>query len=247
MSFPKWVGLNSGDEKETSSSDKGRALGVRGFTEDGRVFRWAKNAGSGLAPHKLVQGPAENSSNDAALDIVGGLSSGVTTINVITQAALTKDELKDGFVTIDTAPGFGMYKIASNPAADSGATVEITLVENDPLREPLSSGTTKVGFRHNQFNGTIVAPTTITGALLGISPCSVAADQYYWVQEGDFTLVHTDVAPVVNTDLIFGATSAGNLNARTSALNDIPEISVAQSIDAGAGADKNNFVRLNLV
>lgn len=246
MSFPSWVGLASGMEKETSSAAKGRALGVRGFTEDGRVFRWSLNASVGLAPHKLVQGPAENSSNDAALDIVGGTDTGVFEIKVITQAALNRDEYKDGWITVDTEPGFGMYKIKSHDAASSGDTVTFKLAENDPLREALSSGTTKVGLRHNPYRGTIVAPTTITGALVGFTACSVAPNQYFWVQEADWALVHTDVAPAVNTDLMFGGTSAGTINARSSALNDIPEISVAHSVDAGAGADKNNFVRANL-
>lgn len=246
MSFPKWVGLNSGQEKETSSSDRGRALGVRGFTEDGRVFRWALNASVGLAPHKLIQGPAENSSNDDALDVVGGTDTGVFTITVVNQATVTADEYKDGWVTVDTSPGFGMYKVKSHPAAASGAELEITLAGNDPLREALSSGTTKVGLRHSPYRGTIVAPTTITGALVGFTTCSVAPNRYYWVQEADWALVHTDGAPAVNTDLMFGGASAGNLTARSSALNDVPEISVAHSVDAGAGADKNNFVRANL-
>lgn len=246
MSFVSWVGLAAGDEKETSSAALGRALGKIGWTDDGRKFRWAKNGATALAPAVLVQGVAANSSQDAALDVVGGTSTGVNQITVTVQAAVTRDQYKDGWITIDTGPGVGMYRVKSHGAASSGEDLTFTLADNDPLRVALSSGTTKVGLRPSPFSGTVVAPTTVTGPLLGITACSVTASHYYWVQEADFGLWDTDVAPVVNTDLIFGASSAGKGNARSSALDDIPEISIAHSVDAGAGADKPNFVRINI-
>jgi hypothetical protein len=245
MSLPTWVGLASGDEKETSSAAKERSLGTIGWTEVGGKYRWAKNSSVALAGGVLVQGPAANSSQDAALDISGG-AAGATELGVVVQATVTRDQYKDGWVTVDTGPGVAKYKIKSHAAASSGATLTIALAPNDPVVGAMSSGTTKVGLRENPYKNVIVAPTTVTGPLLGITQCSVAASHYFWVQESDFGIWDTDVAPAVNTSLIFGGTSAGKGNARSSALNDIPEITIAESVDAGAGADKANFVRIKL-
>lgn len=247
MSFVTEVGMASGDEKFTSSAAKERALGTIGQTEDGRRFRWFKNGGTALTAGKLVQSAAANSSQDAALVVTAGVAVGAYTVPVTVQATVTRDQYKGGFLTVEGAPGVGMYKVAGNPAASSGATINITLAPNDPIIGTALSTASTVGLRSSPYSGVIVTPTTVTGAILGVTTCSVSANFYGWMQEGDFGFLHTDIAPAVNTSLMFGGTSAGNANARSSALNDVPEITVADSVDAGAGADAFNFVRLKLV
>jgi hypothetical protein len=254
MSFPVTIGLNNGGEKVTSTDSHGRALGVRGVTPDGRVFRWAENGAVALEAGVLVQGVAANSSLDAALDVVNATATGVTTLTIQLAAAsgdlggATANYYKDGYVTVDTSPGQAMFAIESHTARSSTAAGPVTFSfgDNDIIRDAMTSGTTKVGIRPSPYKDTIVAPTTITGPIIGVVQTAVAASEFYWVQESGWALANTDVAPAVNTGLIFGATSAGHLNARTSALNDIPEIEIGQSVDAGAGADKTNFIKLTL-
>ena len=253
MSFPVTVGLDNGGEKVTSTDSHGRSLGVRGVTPDGRVFRWAENGAVALQAGVLVQGVAANSSLDAALNVVAP-TTGVTQLSIAVVASsgddgvTTKDWYKDGYVTVDTSPGQAIFAIKSHPAKTStGAeTVVFQFGDNDIIREAMTSGTTKVGLRPSPYKDTIVAPTTITGPIIGVVQTAVPASSFYWVQESGWALANTDVAPAVNTALIFGGTSASHLNARTSALDDIPEISIGHSVDAGAGADKTNFIKLAL-
>lgn len=251
MSFPTIAGITFGEVNETSSHDRGNPEGLLGQTPDGALFRWMKSGSVALSPFLLVQSAAVNSSNDAALDIVGGTSTGGVTVQVITQKALTVDEYKNGFLTIDTAPGEGRYRIAGNQSGASGATVTITLDESSPLKEALSSGTTKVGLWHNLYKDVIVCPTTVTGLPLGVPQVSVASATWFWGQSGGLGMVETDNAPAVNTPLVPSASSAGSLESMslTSAndsVSQVDQITVAIGISAGAGADKANLVKFVL-
>ncbi len=244
MAFPWTAGIPNGAEKVTSSgSNLDNKLGHSAQTEDGRVFRFMQNGSVALEPGVIVQGRADNSSNDANLTPTA-TSSGSFTVEIGSSATLTANEYAGGFLVVDTAPGEAMYKIKSHPAASTGA-VTITLDDNDPLRVALST-VSKVGLRYNPYKNVIVAPTTITGPIVGVTQTNVNSGAYFWGQVKGFGVMNTDVAPAVNTDLIFGGTSAGHANARSSALNDVPEISVGAGVTAGAGADKVNFVRIGI-
>ena len=246
MSFPVTVGLNYGDELTTSTSKHGRALGTVGVLPDGRAFKWALNStAAALEGGVLVQGAAPNSSQDAGLDIVGGSASAIT-LGVITQAATTRDQYVDGYLTVDTGPGEGLFRIGANTSGASGTEVTISFEGEAKIVTAMSSGTTKVGLYESPYKNAVVAPTTITGPVLGFSPADVPAGEYFWVQDRGWGIANADAAPVVNTDLIFGGTSAGHVNPRSSALDDVPEFSVARSITAGGGADVINFVDITL-
>ena len=244
MSFPWIAGINNGAEKVTSSSGNDGKLGHLAQTEDGRVFRYMQNGSVALTAGVVVQGPAVNSSNDAALP-VAAVSSGGVEVTPTIQATVTRNQFAGGFLVVDTPPGAAVYKIASNTAGSSGGTITVSLDPNDILKEALTT-TTRVGLRENPYKNVIVTPTTVTGPLAGSPQVDVSSGHYFWGQVNGFGGVHTDVAPAVNTDLIFGGTSAGHLNARSSALNDVPEITVAHSVDAGAGADKVNFAKFKI-
>lgn len=246
MSFPVTVGLGEGDQLVTSTNSTLRALGTKGTTPDGKVFRWALNGSVALQGGVLIQGAPPNASQDAGLAIVNATTTGVSSLSVTTQAATTRDQYKDGYLTVDTSPGQALFQIASNTSGASGANVEVKFKNDAKIREAMTSGTTTVGLYESPYKNTIVAPTTITGPVVGVSPGAVDSAVYFWAQTAGWALANCDVAPAVNTALIFGGTSAGHLNARTSALNDIPEIEIGRSITAGAGADAYNFIQLAL-
>lgn len=252
MSFPTVSGITYGEVNRTSSVDHGNLPGLLGQTPDGALFRWTKAGASALNPFELVQSAAVNSSNDGALDIVGGTDSGAFTVTVINQkSSVATDEYKGGFLVIDTGPGEGRHLIAGNDAASSGDNITIKLDASSPLREALSSGTTKVGLWHNLYNGAIVAPTTLTGIPLGVPQVSVPAGHYFWAQSGGLGNVETDDAPAVNTPLAPSAASAGSLqniaiSSAGSSASLADRIQVAIGISAGAGADKVNMVKFIL-
>lgn len=257
MSFPVTVGLSIGEEKLSyASNQNGRVLGTRAVLPDGRVFRWALNGGSALEAGKLVQTMAEISSSVHVngLTVVNTTVTGVTTITVLMATTpLTANLYADGDLVVDTSPGQAMYRIKSHAGADSGVNAEFTLYESDEIKDPMTSGTTLVGFRRNPYTSVIVAPTTITGAPIGVCPIAVAANRYFWLQTWGVALVNMDQAPVAGKRVITGILSAGNLDisstssADTTGANEAssyPQIGIAQT--AGAGADKYHRIFLTI-
>lgn len=256
MSFPVTVGLDIGMEKLTyAANQNGRVLGTRAVTPDGRVFRWALAGAVAIEAGHLVQTAAEvgGSIHVNGLTVVNTTVTGVTTITVTMATTPTvANQYADGFLTVDTSPGQAMYKVKSNTAADSGANAEFTLYESDEIKNPLTSGTTLVGFRRNPYTSVIIMPTTVTGAPIGVTPINVAIGGYFWLQTWGECLVNIDAAPLAGRRLIFTGDSAGNLDIQSTGSADAdaqsesahPTIGIAQT--GGAGADKYHRIFLTL-
>lgn len=248
MAFPYTVALSNGDEKETTTS-KTRKLGTRGMTPDGRVFYWTQNGAGALAAGNVVQSKVSpgSSVHVSGLDVVGGGTTGVTTLQVtMATTPITKDQYADGYLTVDVSPGQAMYRIKSNTSAASAAEAEFTFYDNDPLREALTSGTTKVGVRENPQASVVVFPTTATGVCVGVTPISVAADAYFWAQTWGPALVDTDAAPVAGDNVIVPGASAGSVNVASSTVGEGKDQIVGVAQTAGAGADAYNYVFLTI-
>ena len=254
MSFPVTVGLAFGDEKVTSTT-KIRRLGTRGVLPDGRVFRWALNGGTAIeAGHVVQSGVVIGASVHAnGLTIVNATATGVSTITVLMATTnVAADYYADGYLTVDTSPGQGMYVVKSNTVAASAANSEFTLQEK--IRTAMTSGTTLVGFRANPYASVIIAPaTTLTGALVGVTPVAMAIGAFGWLQTWGHALVNTDSAPIAGQRLVYVGASAGNLDvqstgsagtAEAESQSALPTIGIATT--AGAGADKYNFIFLTI-
>lgn len=257
MSFPVVVGLEIGMEKVSyAANQNGRVLGTKGITPDGRVFRWALNGGVALEAGKLVQTAAEvgASVHVSGLTVAGVSVTGVTTITLtMATTPLLANLYADGDLTIDTSPGQAMYRIRSNAAADSAVAAQFTLYETDRIRDLLTAGTSLAGVRRNPYTSVVVAPTTITGAPIGVCPVAVAISRYFWLQTWGLALVNMDQAPVAGKRVVTGILSAGNLDisstssADTTGANEAssyPQIGIAQT--AGAGADKYHRIFLTI-
>lgn len=238
--YPQSVGLKYGNEKVTSTT-KYRTLGTRAVLPDGRVFRWSVNGAVALSPADLCQTAVEPSASTHtnALNVVGGGTTGVTTLTVVGVTIAVADFYADGYLVVDTSPGQGMYRIKSHEALTSAAAgIQVTFEEDDPLREALTSGTSKVGFRRNPYSSVIVSPTTLTGVVLGVSPVAVPASQYFWLQTWGFCAVNADTAPVAGESVIAPGASPGGVNAATSVLTDVKYPVVGWAVTAAGGADK---------
>jgi len=257
MSFPVTVGLEIGAEKSTyAANQNGRKLGTRAIQPDGRVYRWALNGATAIEGGKAVQTAADAraSVHASGLTIVNATVTGVTTIT-ITAATTTvaADYYADGDLVIDTSPGQAMYRIKTNTAAVSGGNTEVTLYESDEIKNALTSGTTTVGLRANPYTSVIITPTTVTGAVIGVTPINVPVGEYFWLQTWGLANVNVDQAPVAGKRVIAGVLSVGHLDISSTSSADstganeassYPQIGVAQS--GGAGADKYHRIFLTI-
>ena len=247
MSFPVTVGLKAGQEKVTSTA-KIRTLGTRGVLPDGRVFYWAQAGGTALIAGDTIQTKVSHgaSAHVAALDVVAAITTGVTTITVnVGTTNATANLYADGYLTIDTSPGQGMYQIKSHPAIASAAGGVFTLYEDDKLRDILTSGTTKVGLQENPYSSTVATPaTTLTGIVVGVTPVAVPADSFFWLQTYGPAVVTVSAALVAGRGVIVAGASVGEATVQTTAAADIASQIIGYAKTAGAGADVYNYVFL---
>ena len=193
--FPVAVGLKFGAEKVSYADDRGRALGTLGIMADGRTFRWSRAGTSALASGDVCQARVINNATHSVgqlISTVGAsgntLASGGTTVPVIWAATphAASGVYKDGYMAVETTPGAGTYRIASDPSsAASGGNSLIILAEDDPLKVALST-VSRLAFHGNPWNAVIQAPVPLTNRVVGVVPGGqaeqVAANQYFWLQ-----------------------------------------------------------------
>jgi hypothetical protein len=250
MSFPTVVGLNYGDDKVVSSNDRGRALGTRGSTPDGRVFRWAQCGGVDIAAAMVCQTAVEHGASALTANIKAvssAIASGLSTLSFTAGASglstgVARNQYKDGYLTIDTAPGEGsVYRIAGNDSGSSLVEAEFRLAE--PFREALSS-VTEFGIRRNPYTSVIIQPTTKTGVSIGVTPADIATTEFFWLQTWGWCTIQADAEVAAGTTFTIGAT-AGNIAAQASGAGDVAEPILGWAPTAGAqGTDKPQWVYL---
>lgn len=164
---------------EESSAAKLKVGTVRRL-EDGRVFVYALNAAVALAAGKITQSSAPVA-NHLNIAVAAAAAIGDKKVQVTLGAtAATANQYKDGFLHVNDATGEGhLYKIRSNPAADSSGTLWLTLY--DAIRVALTTSSEVTLTVHPQ-NSVIVYPTTGTSAPAGVPPIAVTASYYFWNQ-----------------------------------------------------------------
>lgn len=253
MSIPAQVALAPGQEKFTSTTARGLSLGTKGYSRDGRVFRWALCGGSNIAGNLVCQTmvtPGGSSAFTGGVGINAAYSSGSQTLTLVAGASgisttLAKDQFADGFMTVhvNTAGLSGPYKVKSHTAGDSVTVTTVTLDDNDKIIGAMDTAT-RVGFRTNPYTSVIVQPTTATGVSIGVTPVPVTAGNYFWLQTGGWAQVMADAAVAANATFTIGAT-AGNVAAQASGAGDVAEPIIGWAPTAGAqGNDVPQYVYL---
>lgn len=179
---------------EESSVAKHRIGTVRRL-DDGRIFAYALNAGSGLAAGKITQAaaPAANHLNKAcaAAAAIGDKRVSVT----LGATAATKDYYKDGFLHVNDATGEGhLYKIRGHAAIESSGTGYIELY--DAIRVALTTSSEVTLTANPQANITVY-PTTGTSVPAGVPPIAVTASYYFWNQVKGVCPILTDGTVVI--------------------------------------------------
>ena len=209
MSFPNTVYGKPGWEK-VLTSDQRHKLGTRMALADGRVFRYAKDSGSGIAAGRLVQAPATDAADDMDLAWSAGAAVGGTTITTGTSLTITKDQYKEGWLYTNDGAGEGqIYPIKSNTAVSSAAGCVFTIDDEDGFAVALTATSSLFGVVYNLYDGVLVQPTPSTTAAVGVSTTTVTASYYTWLQTwGPCALLDTGASWVVGDQLTSGETGA---------------------------------------
>jgi len=166
---------------EASNTAKHR-IGTKRILSDGREFVYCQ-AGANINAGQLCQMPVHEA-NHANCNIPTAANAGDYQVTVtLGDADLTANAYAEGFLHINTplANGGGrMYKIKAHPAANANANVTVTLY--DKLRTALAANTSKATLSPHPCKGVIKHPSPPTGALVGVAPANITANQYFWCQ-----------------------------------------------------------------
>lgn len=225
MDFPGSVELSGSDILKITAT-KSFPLGTRGFTRDGRAFRYAKNGATALKAGRLVQ---------SAVPLAGELLLGTgttklkansTKVNVMstshsaTGILVTRNTYADGYLylgTSSTAKGCGQYaqiKVQSSCPATSVVKIPIEFYSGDGFY----SGTSVIGSTNasvhiikNPYDSVIVKPAGLqTSMCVGVPVRPVTASYYFWVQTWG-------PCPVKSTGIIDVGNAAGPSSDATNA------------------------------
>lgn len=167
-------GVNGG--MTTTDASLSTQLGMEWRSADGRVFVLVQNGGTALVSANLVQSPASIGATHTGLTCATA-AIGATSITVTAGGTLmTANQYAGGYVAISAGTGIGQTsRIASHPSATSSGTCVLTL--EDPLSVATAAADSKASLTLPQYgsqngtnvstSGVIVAPTTITGKIIG--------------------------------------------------------------------------------
>lgn len=177
----------------------------------GRTFVYSKAGGTALGIGMLAiqPTPTANHQNVVAAAIV---PTGAREVTVTLGATLaTLNQYADGYLVISDADSEGTaYKIRSNPAAASGASLTLTLW--DAVHTALAV-TSECCLIPAPYNGTVIAVTDQADVPAGIPIIAVTADYYYWSQTGGICPAWADENVTQGERLVAGTSVAGSVEA----------------------------------
>jgi hypothetical protein len=204
----------AGQDIFVSSANQNTKLGALASTGDGRTYRYASVGAVAAVPGKLYQSAAEVTNHQNLAPTADGAVGDKAITVTLGATAATANQYAGGFVMITTSTGAGyMYEIASHPAADSAATLKLTLV--DALLTTTASASTKVDLIPNPFSVIVVNPATATSAPVGAAVFTTGVGEYGFVQVSGPTNLLADGAVVVGTNVAASNATAGAVEAHT--------------------------------
>lgn len=179
MGFPVTTTGPLAEIYATSAAQK-YPLGQDIVTPDGRRYVYAKNGGVALSVARAVQQSVVVSGHETALAVAADAAVGATSVTLTNATtAITANMYKSGYMFLKDGQ---MLLIKSHPAESTGSgSCVFTLVDEDALRVALTTAS-RAGLRKNRYDGVLVAPTTPTGVVAGVTVAAVSADYYCWLQ-----------------------------------------------------------------
>lgn len=197
----------------SSSSVQLHNLGERVTSPDGRSFRYAKCGGTALVPGKLYQAPAQVTNHQDLTPAAAAIGDTSVTVTLGATAA-TANQYAGGYLVITVTPGQGYsYLISSHPAADSAATLVLTLA--DPIQVALTTSS-RCDLVSNPYRAVIINPTTASSCVAGAAVYPVAASEFGWLQVGGVApLLIDDQTVTVGTNIAASNQAAGAVEPAT--------------------------------
>ncbi len=225
MSFPGSVLLSAEQTRDQTSTQR-FPLGTRGYTRDGRSFRYCKAGATAIKQGKLIQSEAGiNGVYGKRFYFQSAYTSNSTKFGIkctATHKLSTANYFAEGYLFISTGgtSQVGQYmQIASHLASTGSAT--IVYVDPVPGEHLINTVTTttaiRLGIIANPYKKVILSAknATPTAQMVGVTVAKVTANYYFWAQTWGPCVVKNDsgsAAWVAGQKLIWSATDTGALS-----------------------------------
>lgn len=235
MSTPNVIWGSEGDQFFASAT-KSLPFGTRMKFVDGREFVYSRvGSTTDLTAGALQQQAVVGTGHIIDLAIGADAAIGATSIEVTNATTtITANMYDEGYLFTNDAAGEGyLYKIKSHEAGVSDASdCTVVLEEGSALRVALTTSS-KVGLRKHYCDGAIIAPTTETGVLIGVSLRAVTKAYYCWLQVKGSAAVLTNSTVVVGEGVTRSLTTEGAIDAYDeNGTSNLAMIGTVQSVGA---------------
>ena len=183
---PIIYGLNPKSTQTTAQ----HALGTMGVTSDGRMFRYAQNAGVEIGAGLLCVA-ADITTNHEDMEL-NTYAVGDKTLDItLGGTAVVGNEYQEGFVMVVDSAGEGHYHKMKSAPAQSNTTGTFTPILYDPIEVAADANTT-VTIVRNKYRDVVVSDRTLADLPVGVCPIVIPVDAYFWVQKKGYCTILVD-------------------------------------------------------
>jgi len=209
-------------------------VGTYRMTQDGRGFRYAY-ASEALAIGKMTHATQLAAAHlDEAILAAVEIGTMSLTLTVTAGTAIAENELRGGYLNINSGTGAGQNLLIAGNNAISASGTEISIALEDPIMVALDI-TSTFNLQRSEW-WYVQLSTTDENFATGVPPISVTSGYYCWLQTHGSACVLIAGTPAVGSELILSDTEGAVAVVATSKDIDVPTIGY-KTHTAGVAAD----------
>ena len=172
----------------TPTVDQKYMLGCRFELNDGRAFRYCKNASASITRARMACGLPPDSESEEIAQTGQATAVGEIKFDVLMTTAngITNSSLIDGYLWVNKSPTDSstvgdFYIIKDNKWTTSDTVLNLTIADEGGIRQAISA-TDEISVIRNRFRDVKVNPTSQDAAVVGVPLVDVTASYYFWAQ-----------------------------------------------------------------
>jgi hypothetical protein len=233
------IQIFNADVYATPSTVLEHQIGAMGVDEFGDLYRYAKVGAVAISAGKLQMAPTQKTNHHncaASAAVTANGRNKAVTLTLGATAAVAQEYAFGILAANDNTPEGQSYRILSHPAANSAATLAVTVE-----RPFITSITTSSEFTlvHNTWNA-VVEDTTITKRAAGVPMVPAGIGTYVWLKTRGIAATLIGSAATLGAPLIASSGTAGAVTDQTDILGASAELTIGwASVAAGVSTEYN--------
>lgn len=208
---------------------------------DGRMFRYAKDSGTGSAKAMMQCSEPIDAQQLGTLQTAYGVAAGESVFDILCTTAngITDGELVDGYLWVNaTGSAEGdMYIVKSNYWKTGDTVMTVEIADAGGIRTAIAA-TDDISFVKNICRDTKINPTTQDAPVVGVAVATVPAGYYYWAQYRGVAPLTIDASDtVVIGEPIGKAGTAGTAGAGGLVADDVTDCTWGTVVAVSTGGE----------